>query len=486
MTRVASEEDAVVNAFLALSASCQAETSSRNLGLIILALYFVKAIQDLVTDQSAGESAVGQDGLRFHIPDTAALETLSARHQEPGNEQRIAGALADLEAANPERLTGVLMPMAPQAEDFGPDGDARLGVVLETLTGPAYDLRPRRFTQGMSTVRAAFDALLIEFASIDALSDALRVTPPTVSDLVVGLMDIKDGESVYDPSCGVGSILARAGGGPTEGVLCSGQDDNRQAVSLARMIMLLNGQDTTVIREGGALEQPAFTDGESRLQKFDVVLSRPPLSVDPWRQELAFNDPYFRFLRGIPSRHRGTFAFVLHMVESMTPDTGRMGIIVPHGVLFRGMDEGLIRKTLIQENLIDAVIGLPEKLFPESRIPAAILVLRRNKVDDRILFVDATEFSASKRAGGRFTARDVEEVLMLCNARKSHGRTAYLASAAEIRANDYNCNLTRYLGPYGARENFDLEMLRKQRESLVSRLSAFEPEINARLDAFWK
>ncbi len=150
--------------------------------------------------------------------------------------------------------------------------------------------------------------------------------------------------------------------------------------------------------------------------RFEVVVANPPFSLDKWGQGEASADHYGRFHRGVPPKSKGIFAFITHMVETITEDSGRVGVVVPHGVLFRGASEGVIRRKLVEENLLDAVVGLPANLFYGTGIPAAILIFRKNKPDDAVLFIDAESGvrgrQESESAGGgahREDCRDVPE-----------------------------------------------------------------------------
>jgi type I restriction enzyme M protein len=156
------------------------------------------------------------------------------------------------------------------------------------------------------------------------------------------------------------------------------------------MNMFLHGEDNHRIEWGDTIRNPKLLDGTASLKHFDIVVANPPFSLEKWGFEGADADKFSRFRRGLPPRTKGDYAFILHMVETMKPGTGRMAVVVPHGVLFRGAAEGRIRQKLIEENLLDVVIGLPEKLFYGTGIPAAVLVFRKNKSDEKVLFIDAT------------------------------------------------------------------------------------------------
>jgi type I restriction enzyme M protein len=176
-----------------------------------------------------------------------------------------------------------------------------------------------------------------------------------------------------------------------------GQEAIGSTWALAKMNMFLHGEDNHRIEWGDTIRNPKLLDSTASLKHFDIVVANPPFSLEKWGFEGAEADKFSRFRRGLPPRTKGDYAFILHMVETMKPGTGRMAVVVPHGVLFRGAAEGRIRQKLIEENLLDVVIGLPEKLFYGTGIPAAVLVFRKNKADDKVLFIDASrDFEAGK------------------------------------------------------------------------------------------
>src|SRR5690606_35587654 len=214
-----------------------------------------------------------------------------------------------------------------------------------------------------------------------------------------------------------------------------------------------------------------------QLRHFDIVVANPPFSLEKWGQENAGQDPHKRFRRGIPPRTKADYAFILHMIETMKPGTGRMAVVVPHGVLFRGAAEGRIRQKLIEENLLDVVIGLPEKLFYGTGIPAAVLVFRKNKADDKVLFIDASrDFEAGKNQN-LLREADLQRILDTVATRQSVDKYAYLATPAEIAENDFNLYIPRYVDTFEEEAEIDLVAVRKEREQLKAQLVSLEAQM---------
>jgi type I restriction enzyme M protein len=245
--------------------------------------------------------------------------------------------------------------------------------------------------------------------------------------------------------------------------------------------MFLHGEDNHRIEWGDSLRNPKLLDASGWLKHFDIVVANPPFSLEKWGQEGAEKDKFARFKRGVPPRTKGDYAFILHMIETMKPGTGRMAVVAPHGVLFRGAAEGRIRRKLVEENLLDIVIGLPEKLFYGTGIPAAILVFRKKKADDKVLFIDASRDYEDGKNQNFLREQDLQKILDTCTKRKNVDKYAYLATPAEIAENDYNLNIPRYVDTFEEEEEIDLKAVRAERQKLKAELAKLEEQMDAYL-----
>ena len=263
-----------------------------------------------------------------------------------------------------------------------------------------------------------------------------------------------------------------------------GQEAIGSTWALAKMNMFLHGEDNHRIEWGDTIRNPKLLDGGASgttLKHFDIVVANPPFSLEKWGFEGAEADKFSRFRRGLPPRTKGDYAFILHMVETMKPGSGRMAVVVPHGVLFRGAAEGRIRQKLIEENLLDVVIGLPEKLFYGTGIPAAVLIFRKTKADDKVLFIDASrDFEAGKNQNVLREA-DLQRILDTAATRQPVARYAYLATPAEIAENDFNLNIPRYVDTFEEEAEIDLMAVRREREQLKAELARLEAQMDAYL-----
>ncbi len=353
--------------------------------------------------------------------------------------------------------------------------------LLEDFAKPELNLKPSRVGT-LDVIGNAYEYMIKNFAASGGQKAGEFYTPPEVSDLMAELLEPQPGDSICDPACGSGSLLMKCGRkivanfGSRQYALY-GQEAIGSTWSLAKMNMFLHGEDNHKIEWGDTIRNPKLLDKNGNLMLFDIVTANPPFSLDKWGHDDAENDKFSRFRRGIPPKTKGDYAFILHMIETLKPNTGRMGVVVPHGVLFRGSSEGQIRQKLIEENLLDAVIGLPEKLFYGTGIPAAILLFRKDKHDTHVLFIDASRECKAGKNQNLLTAENIRKVLETYQTGKSVEKYAYLASLAEIRENDYNLNIPRYVDTFEEEETIDLMAVRRERLQLQQQLAALETEM---------
>jgi type I restriction enzyme M protein len=214
------------------------------------------------------------------------------------------------------------------------------------------------------------------------------------------------------------------------------------------------------------------------------VVANPPFSLKKWGKETAQNDPYDRFWRGLPPSNRGDYAFITHMIEVTFSDPaqyGRVGVIVPHGVLFRGGSEGRIRRKFIEENLLDAVIGLPENLFYGTGIPAAIMVFKRQKDDDSVVFIDASREFRPGTPQNKLREQDIQRIVATYHAREFVDKYACVADFDEIKENDFNLNIRRYIDTFEPEPDVDLHATAVQIGQLDAQLARMEAKMQAHL-----
>lgn len=399
--------------------------------------------------------------------------------------------LDQIEEANKAKLEGVFRNI-----DF--NSEANLGKPkdrnrrLENLLGDfkKLDLRPSRVSEDV--IGNTYIYLIERFASDAGKKAGEFYTPTRVSQLLAELAAPKPGDRICDPTCGSGGLLIEAAAvverqGSRDFALF-GQEVNGSTWALARMNMFLHGKDSARIEWGDTINSPALVEGD-RLMRFNVVVANPPFSLDKWGSQEIEADRYSRFWRGLPPKSKGDYAFITHMIESALPQEGRVAVIVPHGVLFRGGAEGRIRRSLIEENLLDAVIGLPGNLFPTTPIPVAILVFdrAREKGGSReacqdVLFIDASkEFQPGKNQNALLDTH-MARIIETFRARQASEKYAYVASLKELAENDYNLNIPRYVDTFEEEEEIDVAAVEKEIERLEGELV----EVRARMKQYLK
>jgi type I restriction enzyme M protein len=464
----------------------------------VLTMLFLKYISDVWQDHYDKYQAEYGDepelieemmkAERFVLPKKASFYSLHTHRHEPGNGERIDQALHAIEEANIAKLRDVFQDISFNSNKLGDDKQKNeiLRHVLEDFAKSELNLRPSRIGT-LDVIGNAYEFLIKNFAATSGKKAGEFYTPPEVSDLIAELLEPREGDEICDPACGSGSLLMKCGRKIRERFNGSkkyalyGQEAIGSTWALAKMNMFLHGEDNHRIEWGDTLRNPKLLNADESLKHFDIVTANPPFSLEKWGHDEAENDKWGRFRRGIPPRTKGDYAFILHMIETLKPGTGRMGVVVPHGVLFRGAAEGRIRRKLIAENLLDIVIGLPEKLFYGTGIPAAILIFKKRKSNNKVLFIDASSEYADGKNQNVLRPEDIQKIVETCRKRATVDKYAYLASPEEIEENEFNLNIPRYVDTFEEEEEIDLMAVRAEREKLKVELEKLEEEMDGYL-----
>lgn len=327
----------------------------------------------------------------------------------------------------------------------------------------------------------AYEYLIGQFAASAGKKAGEFYTPQQVSKLLAKLVTIGKNKlkNVYDPTCGSGSLLLRVAK-ETDVVSFYGQEKVATTYNLARMNMLLHGIPFNHfdIENNDTLEHP----NEDHMQlRFDAVVANPPYSAK-WSADAKFlDDERFSAYGKLAPKSKADYAFIQHMLY-LLDDAGTMAVVLPHGVLFRGAAEGVIRKYLIKEkNWLDAVIGLPANLFFGTSIPTCILVFKKCKKNDDIFFIDASKEYESGKNQNRLTDENIEKILNTYINRKDVEKYAHAASLEEIEENDYNLNIPRYVDTFEEEEEIDIKAVMKEIKELEAKRDELDKEINVYL-----
>lgn len=453
----------------------------RDLVLAMLLVRFLSVAASAQGDQAAAVAG----GASYCVPDESRFDRLVAARDSAGLGKRIDAALASIERANSD-LRGVFQGISFNSTVLGnvEQKERVLGRLLDAVNVSALN-----FGEGGSLAKEgasfACEWLIRHTAEIGGRWGGEFYTPPEVSQLLARLMEPTSGEAIGDPCCGTGSLLiacsqfarARSGQG---GCTLLGQEKNGSTWALAKMNMVLHGEPHHRLEWGDTLRDPKLLDAAGGLTRFDVVVSSPPFSLRDWGHEMADRDVHQRYRRGVPPRMAGDYAFISHMVETLAP-AGRMAAVVTLGVLFRTGAERQIREQLVRENLIDAVIALPTKMFAHTAIPVVILVLRKRKADDGVMFIDASHIYQHGKTQNVLRESDLSMIEDIYRRRQDVEPYARLVDPAEIAANDFNLSVARYVAAAANEEPVDLDALRAERIQLKSELARLEAKLSALL-----
>ncbi|VGO12711.1 Type I restriction enzyme EcoKI M protein [Pontiella desulfatans] len=467
----------------------------------ILVMLFLKYISDVWKDHYAEYSKQydGDDARirrklereRFVLPEGSSFYDLYEKRNEANIGELINMVLDSIEETNKAKLDGVFRNIDFNSEaNLGKtkDRNRRLKMLLEDFNKPQLDLSPSRVSEDV--IGNTYLYLIERFATDSGKKAGEFYTPFQVSQLVAKLANPKPGDRICDPACGSSTLLIEAAREVGDrNFALFGMEVNGATWALARMNMFLHSFDSARIEWCNTLTSPALVEND-RLMKFDVVVANPPFSLDKWGAEEAVNDRYNRFWRGVPPKSKGDYAFISHMIESAVEKEGRVAVVVPHGVLFRGAAEGRIRQKLIEDNLLDAVIGLPGNLFQTTSIPVAILIFDRSREgtakktkgrEKKVLFIDASkEFKPGKNQNA-LTEEHIEKIVDTYRERKTVEKYSYVATFDEIKENDFNLNIPRYVDTFEEEAEIDVDAVQKEIDDLETELSNVRKEMTEKL-----
>jgi len=433
-----------------------------------------------------------ENDARFIIPDNTEFDKLKYNSKRVDFGKEINRTFRKIEEANTPKLAGVLTYLDFTNPRIFGDQQHRenfLTSLIESFANITF--QPSKVSN--SIIAECFELLYEKFAQIDGKSSEEFQTPPEIGKLIGKLLKPESNETIYDPACGSGSLLLalhQEVSSKTTGAEIYGQELNIGVHAIAKMRMIIHELDSSNIAWGDSLNNPQYFDDKDpdSLKQFDVVISNPPFSVENWWKS---GKEYNRFKWGMPPRNKGDYAFIQHMLVSAKEDTGRIGIVVNNGVLFRGGTESNIRQQIIEDNLLDAVIGLPGNLLSYTGIPIALLLFSKARtINNNILFIDASkEFTQDKRRN-TLSSEGIERIV---SAYKTYKKNPTKESAAiqrgfcnictkeEVIENDHNLNINRYI-EYEEEAPINLNSLKSEVEELDKKISMVRNEIRQNLD----
>jgi len=418
----------------------------------VLVLLFVKYVSD---------KYAGQPNALIEVPEGGSFTDMVVLKGNKEIGDKINKIIARLAEAND--LKGVI-----DVADFndadklgkGKEMQDRLSNLVAIFENPALNFRKNR-AEGDDILGDAYEYLMRHFATESGKSKGQFYTPAEVSRIMAKVIGINKARSqtIYDPTCGSGSLLLKAADESKTGVTIYGQEMDNATAALAKMNMILHDNPTAEIWQDNSLSSPHFILENGNLKTFDFVVANPPFSNKAWSNGFdPANDLYQRFEAGVPPRKNGDYAFLLHIIRSLK-STGKGAIILPHGVLFRGNAEADIRKNIIRKGYIKGIIGLPPNLFYGTGIPACIIVLDKENAAGRtgIFMIDASKGFVKDGNKNRLRHQDIHKIVDVFNKQIELPKYSRMVPVAEIAANDYNLNIPRYIDSTEAEDLHDIE-----------------------------
>ena len=419
------------------------------------------------------------DNFSFYVPEKAHWSYLKTLTQNLG--EAINKANDALEEANPEMLEGVLSTVDFNDKDRLPD------VILAALIAHFSNIQlANKDLENPDILGDAYEYLIAQFADDAGKKGGEFYTPKEVVTLLVEILDPKEKMRICDPTCGSGGMLVqsvyhlREGGQNPKNISLFGQERNLGTWAICKMNMLLHGLLSARLEKGDTLRSPKLTVEQGQLMAFDIVIANPPFSLKNWGYEEAQHDPYRRFRFGIPPKGYGDYAFVQHMIATLNRK-GRAGVVLPHGVLFRGGAEGKIRKGILEEDLLEAIIGLPSNLFFGASIPACLFIVNKSKPKVRkgkVFFLYGANDYLEGKNQNKLRREDTEKVVNAYREYKVIEKYCRPVSLDEIRGNDYNLNITRYIDITEEEESIDVQAVLKELKEVKKARSNVERKMN--------
>lgn len=421
----------------------------------ITPILYYKRISDVYDEetQSALEESGGDkeyaalpEQHRFDIPEGCHWKDIRERTENLG--AAIVGAMRGIELANPDTLYGVLSMFSSQKWTNKQNlTDGKIRDLIEHLS--TRKLGNKDYPADL--MGDAYEILLKKFADDSKAQAGEFYTPRSVVQLLIRILDPKPGESVYDPACGSGGMLIEAVHHMNHSNLCCGkifgQEKNVTNAAIAKMNLFLHGAADFNIMQGDTLREPKILAG-GELAKFDCVIANPPFSLEKWGSVEWSSDKFGRNIWGTPSDSCGDYAWIQHMIKSMGPGNSRMAVVMPQGILFRGNEEGNIRKKLVESDKVEAVVTLGDKLFYGTGLSPCFLIIRNFKPAEhsaRILMIDATKILTQKRAQNILSQEDVDRIFQLYTDYKDVEDYAKVVTLDDVKAKEYNLSPNRYV-----------------------------------------
>lgn len=453
----------------------------------IFGLLFFKRLSDVWAEEfdarmkqyNDAELAADPDEHRFDVPDGAFWHQVKQHTTNIG--EHLNNAFHKIEDANP-RLLGIFQDVDFNNKQRFPD--ETLTVLIQHFD--RYRLRNSDVSADM--LGNAYEYLIKQFADDSGKKGGEFYTPEWVVKLMVHVLKPEEGQTVYDPTCGSGGMLIQSYHDlqrrnlNAKSLRLYGQEMNLNTWAICKMNMFLHDIDDAVIERGDTLRTPKnlLSEGSKGLRQFDRVIANPPFSLKEWGYDSwSVGDSYGRDKYGCPPKSYGDLAFVQHMIASLKPD-GKMAVVLPHGVLFRGGSEGNIREGMLKDDIVEAVIGLAPNLFYGAGIPACILIINKSKPEAKrgeVLIINGGDEYKEGKAQNTLTETNVSRFVAAYEAWVDEDRFARVVPMSEIAGNAYNLNISRYVQIAEAQDAIDVAVELEKLTALIDQRNDAEAKM---------
>lgn len=456
---------------------------------LLLALVVLKIASDAADDHRQRRIVPRHDSAQRLPTGAWALEVSASTHfdrlrQAPteGLSPRVRDVLLAFSSINRDQLDGVFDALSLSA---GLPTDSAMRRVVDRLSIPALDFSARHGVY-RPDLGEAVDHFLVQ-PGARRTSGWVSHVPAPLANLMASLVAPQQGDAVYDPWCHRGCLLlaaARRARRDTAYASLSLQGDERDPsqAALSRLRLLLDGEDGDALGVADPLARPFESSSHVGHRPYQIGVSCPPLTMK-WDSVGAASDPRGRFWQGVPPRHWGHFALIQHTLAGLDVQRGRMAVLVPHGVLFREGEEARIRHALLDGNEIDAVIGLPDRLFTGASVSTALLLLRKMRSDASVLFVDAKPLLQGSGKSARLDFSIAERLAVICADRRDVPGVASLVPVDSLRGTDASLSVSRYVQPKSESKVSDLAELARVRSALFDEFKVLEAALNEEIAA---
>lgn len=417
----------------------------------------------------------------FKLTQDATFDYIYINREKENIGQIINETLNRIIQQNKEKLFDIL-----QEVDFNSENilgkKSQKNAILKALVEEfnKLDFRPSKLPN-KETIASLYEFVIAIIPNTEKLGEGEFYTPKQICNILSKLVEPKKYDKIYDPACGTGTLLLSLYKEvKEENVSLYGQDINHEVYSMCKLNMFFNQIYDADIKCGDTLANPLHKENNGELKNFDIVISNPPFSLKDWSKGLKPSEFREKFKYGIPPKNIGDYAFISHMLNSLSKE-GKMAVVLPHGVLFRQVEKE-IRKNIIEQNLIDTIIGLPSNLFYSTSIPVVIIIFRKNKSEKNILFIEASREFEKNRGKNILSNKIIEKIVRVYKNREEIEGYSKIAKLEEIEKNEFNLNIKKYVEVLKKEEEINIQERKERIINIKKEIAKIEKQIDVYIE----